>query len=72
MNINHFYPEMHTGLTKRPALVHQSIHMVAIKFIEGFTKFMVSLALFEEFSCKDAISPNKSLIWEDTRTNRQW
>ena len=20
MNINHFYPEMHTGLTKRPAL----------------------------------------------------
>ena len=20
MNLNHFYPEMHTGLTKRPAL----------------------------------------------------
>ena len=45
--------------------------MTAIKFKEGFTKFMVSIALFKMFSCKDSIvinmrrypSESNSLAW---------
>ena len=27
MNINHFYPEMHTGLTERPALIVRNLDL---------------------------------------------
>ena len=32
MNINHFYPEMHTGLTNRPALISETPAQVAAYF----------------------------------------
>ena len=35
MNINHFYPKMHTGLTKRPALNHAIVFLINFSFFKN-------------------------------------
>ena len=70
MNINHFYPEMHTGLTKRPALI---THCGSLQYqyccILVHYNIILNMSVFSETLAIFIITIKKGFLIHDTGHN---